>query len=234
MSSARILVFAKAPQPGRVKTRLVPALGPEGAARLYREMLRHCIGTATSALPGGVELWCAPDATHAFFVECGAAWLLPLREQAGGNIGERMSEAMRVALREVDAALILGSDVPAITSADVRDALCALASGCDAAFVPTEDGGYGLIGLARHDPALFEGIAWSTPSVMAQTRERLSLLGWSWRELPVRWDVDRPEDLARVAADPALAALLACVRLPKWCARFPSPAPVPNPCRDFR
>ncbi|OGA72765.1 MAG: hypothetical protein A3G27_11595 [Betaproteobacteria bacterium RIFCSPLOWO2_12_FULL_66_14] len=209
MSSERILVFAKAPEPGRVKTRLIPALGPQGAALLYRAMMRHCLGTAFSALPGGVELWCAPDISHPFFAECGARWDLPLREQPSGDIGERMSEAMRRALGEAGSALIFGSDVPTITGTDVRGALAALASGCDAVFVPTEDGGYGLIGLARHDPVLFEGIAWSTPSVMEQTRERLSELGWRWRELPARWDVDRPQDVERLAGDVRLSHLLA-------------------------
>ena len=71
---------------------------------------------------------------------------------------------------------------------------------CDAVLAPAEDGGYPLIGLARVSSSLFEGVDWSTAAVMTQTRDRLSALGWRWRELRILWDVDRPEDLARLRA----------------------------------
>lgn len=204
----RILVFAKAPVAGEVKTRLIPALGAEGAARLYGAMARQCIATAAGALPGAAQLWCAPSVGHSFFAQAQVKWNLSLHLQSGGDIGARMSAAMRAALDEVDAVLLIGSDVPAITVADIDAACAALAAGRDAVFAPTLDGGYALIGLRRHDPRLFEGIAWSTPQVMAQTRKRLRELGWDWLELPTRWDVDEEADLARLAVDPRLAHLL--------------------------
>jgi glycosyltransferase A (GT-A) superfamily protein (DUF2064 family) len=88
---------------------------------------------------------------------------------------------------------------------------------------PVEDGGYWLIGVSRgaagfrggedaraaHVGALFRAVPWSTPGVLHETRERLRALGWRWHELPVRWDVDRPEDLERLAADSQLAVLVA-------------------------
>ena len=92
--------------------------------------------------------------------------------------------------------------------ADINAAVAALREGHDAAFVPVADGGYGLIGLRRFDVRLFEGIAWSTSQVMAQTRARLGELGWTWLELPARWDVDEPADLDRLRADAALSHLL--------------------------
>jgi glycosyltransferase A (GT-A) superfamily protein (DUF2064 family) len=71
-------------------------------------------------------------------------------------------------------------------------------------FSPTEDGGYALIGLTRCDERLFEGIAWSTPRVMDETRARLRGLGWRWRELDTLWDVDRPADYERLVASALL------------------------------
>lgn len=201
-------MFARAPVAGEVKTRLIPALGAEGAARLYGAMARQCIATAAQALPGAVQLWCAPSVRHAFFARAQAERDLSLHAQTEGDIGARMSAAMCAALDEADAVLLMGSDVPSITAGDIAAALAALAAGRDAVFTPTADGGYALVGLRRHDPRLFEGVAWSTPQVMAQTRERLRELAWDWLELPVRWDVDTEADLARLAADSRLAHLL--------------------------
>jgi glycosyltransferase A (GT-A) superfamily protein (DUF2064 family) len=82
--------------------------------------------------------------------------------------------------------------------AHLRRASRWLAGGADAVLAPAEDGGYALIALRRVSPRLFADIDWGGPRVMAQTRERLAALGWRWRELPTLWDVDRPEDVARL------------------------------------
>jgi glycosyltransferase A (GT-A) superfamily protein (DUF2064 family) len=97
-------------------------------------------------------------------------------------------------------ALIMGSDCISLCPADIREAAAALERGADAVLGPAEDGGYVLLGLARASPALFNGIAWGGDRVLVDTRTRLRQLGWRWHELPVRWDVDRPEDLARLGA----------------------------------
>jgi glycosyltransferase A (GT-A) superfamily protein (DUF2064 family) len=81
----------------------------------------------------------------------------------------------------------------------LRAAASALIDGIDVVIIPVDDGGYGLIGMQRPQPALFEGMTWSTSSVMAQTRRRLSRLGLSWREPARLWDVDIPADLDRLA-----------------------------------
>jgi glycosyltransferase A (GT-A) superfamily protein (DUF2064 family) len=95
--------------------------------------------------------------------------------------------------------LLVGSDCPALSVADVQRA-ARLLRGCDAVFAPAEDGGYPLIGLSRTSPRLFEGIEWSRETVMDRTRARLAALGWRWRELRTLWDVDRPDDLVRLRA----------------------------------
>ena len=206
-AGARILLFAKAPEPGLVKTRLAGVLGAEGAARLYKDMALRCIANACGALPGAVELWCSPDATHPFFRECAAQWGVALREQGRGDLGNRMSEALQEVMRTSAVVLLMGTDVPSITANDINAAAVALRSGKDAVFVPTEDGGYGLIGLRRHDVRLFGSIDWSTGAVMEQTRRRLKEMAWDWSELPSRWDVDAPEDLSRLAGLPGFGAL---------------------------
>lgn len=201
MSAAgAVIVFARAPEPGRCKTRLIPALGPEGAAALHRRLVRHTLDTALAAGAGSVELWCAPDTRHAFFEECRAALAVPLVAQPGGDLGQRMAGAFAAVLAGRPHALLLGSDAPSLTAADLRQAGDALAGGAEVVIVPAEDGGYVLIGLARPAAAIFQGIDWGSDRVLAQTLERLRGLGRRCVQLPARWDVDRPEDLARLRA----------------------------------
>lgn len=195
---SQTVVFAKAPEPGSAKTRLIPALGEEGAARLHARFVHHAIRTALGADAGEVELCCAPDRHHPFFGRAAAYFGVALADQAGRDLGERMASAFRRGLAQ-GAVILVGTDCPALASADIRAAHEALEDGADAVFVPVEDGGYVLIGLRRFDSLLFSGIDWGTEQVMRQTRARLAELGWRWRELAMRWDVDRPEDLARLA-----------------------------------
>lgn len=197
MPERRILVFAKAPVPGRVKTRLIPALGPEGAARLYRRMVEHALGSAAAAGLGTVELWCAPDDTDPFLRACAGRHGAPLRVQRGRDLGERMADALATALESGARAVLVGSDCPALDARRLAEAFRALEE-VEAVFNPAEDGGYMLVGLRRPLPEAFRDIPWSGPEVMERTRERLRALGVGWRELPALWDVDRPEDLARL------------------------------------
>jgi len=194
------MVFAKAPTPGRVKSRLVPALGEQAAAALHRQLAERTLCTALAAGPGQVELWCAPTTDDAFFAACANRHGVGLRAQGEGDLGVRMARALDYALAEGSPALLIGSDCPALTPAYLREAAAALLGGNDAVIGPAEDGGYVLIGLARGPAApLFEEISWGSTAVMQQTRARLSGLNWRWRELATLWDVDRPEDLSRLA-----------------------------------
>ena len=197
--SCRIMVFAKAPTPGEVKTRLVPALGETAAAELHRQLVERTLFTALAARLGLVELWCAPGTNDAFFAACARQHGISLRAQGEGDVGMRMGRALEFALAEGSPALLIGSDCPALTVEYLREAAAGLSGGNDAVFGPTEDGGYVLIGLARSPSAqLFENIAWGTAAVMQETRARLARLNWRWRELATLWDVDRPEDLPRL------------------------------------
>lgn len=193
------MVFAKAPTPGRVKTRLVPTLGEAGAAQLQRQLVERTLRTALAAELGPVELWCAQGTNDAFFADCAKQYGVSLRAQGKGDLGIRMARALAHALAVGSPGLLIGSDCPALTAEYLREAAASLAGGNDAVFGPAEDGGYVLIGLARSpSPRLFDGIVWGGTTVMQETRARLARLNWRWRELATLWDVDRPQDLERL------------------------------------
>jgi len=208
VSSARrpdpvtIAVFARAPVPGRVKTRLARVIGNAAAAALHERLVLRTLATARAAAPGKVELWCAPDTSHPFLERCAQEFAATLRVQAEGDLGERMAHAF--AQHAGHPLVLIGSDCPALEARDLHDAICALASH-DAVFAPAEDGGYVLVALERPAPGLFRDIAWGTAEVMQATRERARHAGIKLAELRTLWDVDRPEDLRRLAREALIA-----------------------------
>jgi len=197
-TGCRVIVFAKAPEPGRVKTRLIPTLGEAGAAALHRRLVMHSLRAAQEADLGPVELWCAPDTRHAFFAECERGFGVSLHSQCEGDLGARMRRALEEVLGRAERAILVGSDIPALSAQYLRDAERALSGARDVVIGPAEDGGYVLIGLKRSDPELFRDIPWGEPEVLAETRGRIAALRWRCFELPALWDVDRPEDLERL------------------------------------
>jgi len=194
-----VLVFAKAPRPGLAKTRLAPLLGAEGAAALHAKLIKHTLETARRAGLGDLELHGDP-ADDDFLRFCTGRYDARLLPQTAGNLGERMCAALMQALRTCAYAILVGSDCPALTARHLRLAAKALEDGRDAVFVPAEDGGYALIGLARCDARIFQAIAWGTAQVMEETRSRLTRLAWQWQELETLWDVDTPDDYRRLVA----------------------------------
>jgi rSAM/selenodomain-associated transferase 1 len=196
-----VIVMAKAPDPGAVKTRLIPALGAEGAAALAARLLKHTLAQARAARIGPVTLAGAPGIDHPFLRYCATRYGTALVAQPDGDLGERMHALLSAVLAEHACALVIGSDCPALDAAQLRAAAEHLAAGADVVLAPTEDGGYALLGLRKPQPALFTDMAWSTPGVLAQTRERIAAGGLRLAELPLLWDVDRPEDVARLAQE---------------------------------
>lgn len=198
--NARIAIFAKAPSPHAVKTRLIPLLGPEGAAALHLELLQRTLAVALSAMPGAVDLWCAPDTTHPVFVELEARLGIRLHRQADGDLGARMADAIGRTLESADRVLLIGSDCPAFDPDYLARADAALRGPCDVVLGPCEDGGYALIGMKRLHPAPFVDVPWSTAAVLEVTRARLAGAGLGWQELGLLWDVDTPADVERYRA----------------------------------
>ncbi len=189
-----IAILAKAPIAGGVKSRLISALGAEGAALLAARMIDHAVDTACAAALGPVVLWAAPDPTHRQFQMLRQQHEITLGCQPDGDLGARMHAAVVAAGAPV---LVVGADCPALTVEHLGTAARALRQH-DAVVIPAEDGGYVLIGLRKPAPLLFTDMAWSASSVMAETRQRLRALGLTWHELAPLWDVDRPEDVARL------------------------------------
>jgi rSAM/selenodomain-associated transferase 1 len=189
-----VVVLAKAPTPGFAKTRLIPALGAEGAARLQARLTERAVATACAAAVGPVALWCAPDVEDALFARLGREHGVARHAQPAGDLGARMLAPLAAHAP----ALLVGVDIPALTADHLRACAAAVRAGDDAVFLPTEDGGYCLVGVRRVDARLFDGVAWSTPQVMEETRGRLRALGWRWSEPATLWDVDTPADLERL------------------------------------
>ncbi|HEX8525752.1 TIGR04282 family arsenosugar biosynthesis glycosyltransferase [Allosphingosinicella sp.] len=189
----RIVIFAKQPAAGRSKTRLIPALGPEGAARLAGRMLERTIEEArATGLP--VELCGEPD---------GALWSdaqVARTAQGGGDLGDRLARAAARLLGLGDSLLLIGADCPALDRKRLLTAAAALVR-FDCVLHPAEDGGYVLLGLRRFDGSLFQGIAWSTGSVAAETIARIEALGWSLYLGETLRDVDEPADLQAIIPD---------------------------------
>lgn len=199
MKPTRTLIIAKAPIPGFSKTRLAPAIGTEAAARLARRMLRDAVDAACSANVGPVEL-CVTPGLDAFDwpslkLPASVAW----SDQGDGDLGARMGSAALRAVDAGEAVLLIGTDCPGLDAAVLRNAATALAHH-DATMVPTADGGYALLGLARFDALVFADIPWSTDAVATLTRQRVQQLGWSLHTLPTLHDIDEPADLCHLPA----------------------------------
>jgi uncharacterized protein len=190
-----VAILAKAPLPLLAKTRLAPVLGPDGAAGLAARFIERAVTTAKAAAIGPVTLWVTPDRHHPAFATISALLDVALAEQPDGDLGARMLAAIEAA---PGPAIVIGTDCPALAPEHLRAAADVLRDGVNVAIIPVDDGGYGLIGMRKADPALFAGMSWSTASVMAETRRRLARLGLTWREPARLWDVDVPADLERL------------------------------------
>ena len=190
-----VQVFARAPVPGQVKTRLIPAIGAAAATRLHERMLRLTIEAACAAQIGPVTLWGTPSAADACLRDLGAEYCIALSDQRGRDLGERLHVALYEGLQKHPGAIVVGSDCPSLGAADLRQAAAALLGGADAVLGPARDGGYYLLGARRAAFELFEGVDWGSDAVLGQTRTRLTRLSWRWVELATKDDIDRPQDL---------------------------------------
>ncbi len=192
-----IVVFAKAPVAGLAKTRLIAALGAQGAAKLAQQLLEHALDQTVQAHAGAVELCVTPDPHHPALLALSQQHRVALTAQGDGDLGDRMHRVFERVLQTHSAALLMGTDAPALDSAMLKKALAALATH-DAVFVPALDGGYALVGLRRPCAALFHHMVWSTATVMQETRRRATQAHVHWHELPPVNDIDEPADLVHV------------------------------------
>jgi len=194
MKRARIVVFAKAPAPGKVKTRLVPALGEEGAAQLARRMLEDTWREAAAVHVADAELCVDPEPGSEAWSAQLPQGAVTVTTQGEGDLGERLSRAAERVLGGGQRVLLIGTDYPGLTTRRLVDACLELESH-ETVIHPTFDGGYALLGLNRFDPSIFSGIEWSTSSVARETMGRIKALGWSCHLGATLQDIDEPEDL---------------------------------------
>ncbi len=214
----RLVVVAKAPVAGQAKTRLVPALGLAGAARLAEGLLADAFERVTAlqalarqaamaAKVGSgpvpvltVELCATPrptDPAWAPFLPAGVDW--DLSYQGQGDLGDRMGRASLRAIANGCAVLLVGTDCPLLSPGLMWQAVCQLAHH-DAVLIPAADGGYVLLGLRQHANSVFTDMPWSTNAVACQTLARLHKQGCTVWQGPTLPDVDEPADLVHLPA----------------------------------
>lgn len=201
--TACVMQFAKWPEEGRVKTRLMPALGADGALQAHIELTLAVLDNlCATGYP--VQFWWdrePPESAGAAtaVIENLQAAAIPRKIQQGENLGERMAHALGNAVSESGAGVIVGSDCPSVDADYVRRAITLLENQ-DVVLGPSDDGGYVLIGACRVVPGMLDGIAWGTENALAQTCQRLKEKGLRYTLLEPRWDVDEPADWQRWCA----------------------------------
>lgn len=191
-----VVLMARTAMPGETKTRLIPLLGPSGAAQLQQAMFTHSLRTAWLSKPKMIELWvCGSGDTK---VLCdGSGRGLRVARQQGAHLGARMAFAAQHALRRSPAVIVVGCDCPLLSPGDYWEAGMALKAGWDAAVIVAEDGGYVLLALRQVHHQIFAGITWGSAQVWDTTWARMRRLGWRVKRLRLSWDIDRPEDVTR-------------------------------------
>lgn len=204
----KLVIFAKAPIAGHAKSRMIPLLGREGAAKLHQEitdwLLSKVVDESIADSLYATELWVASDSTHPFFEQCKNRYDIALKLQKGEDLSERQFHAISSSLQESEHVVVIGSDVVSITQYDIQQAFDALEQGYELVIAPAEDGGYGLIGCAKIDAAVFDGIPWGSGQVYVGMVRNLNRLNYNWKQLSNVWDLDRPEDLMRLGLEPEL------------------------------
>jgi hypothetical protein len=208
----RIAVFARQPVAGRVKTRLAPLLGADGALALHRQLIESTLFRARDAMLGAVTLWIDGDLDDTEVQLCARRQRVAVAAQRGDDLGARMHHALTHTLADGGQALLIGTDCPALTPQHLQQAAAALATHA-LVLIPAHDGGYVLVGAsasAALSPsrssalspslssalprALFEGIAWGGDTVLAATRARIAAQRLSCAELAPLPDLDTADD----------------------------------------
>lgn len=191
----RLIIFTRYPEPGQVKTRLIPVLGPRGAAELHRRLTMHTLCWAHEfSSRGGVELTVHFDGGDVNLMRKCFGADFPFVPQSSGDLGQRLTDALSDTCAP---SIVIGTDCPALTAGHVHIAFAALGR-ADVVLGPATDGGYYMIGLKSPQPQLFANIPWGTDRVCETTRQHAERTRLVMEMLPTLSDIDRPEDLSQV------------------------------------
>ncbi|MDC3332608.1 TIGR04282 family arsenosugar biosynthesis glycosyltransferase [bacterium] len=191
--NALLAVFAKAPEPGKVKTRLQPSFSPQQSAELHRRLVVHTLKQLSLTDSATVELWVSPE--HEYWQQFAYSKYV----QQGDDLGARLKFAVKHMFTRSNKAIVVGTDCPYLDSACIDRVVAAL-DHYDAVIVPANDGGYVLLGLSTCYLEVFDGISWGGSNVYEQTVKNLEQLGAAWQSLLPLSDIDRPEDVTQLSA----------------------------------
>ncbi len=198
MSQPELILFARKPIIGEIKTRLQPDYSPEQVAEIAGFLIRATVELAVSAWPGDVSLYAWPDTDHLLFNELARDLHIRLAPQAKGDLGAKMLSALREGIKRSESAAILGCDVPHCGWDVIDQANDWLARGRNV-LGPTEDGGYYFIGLREARPELFESMPWGSNKVLEKTVARAEELNMEFDQLTKLRDIDTANDLWLIA-----------------------------------
>ena len=190
-----LIVFAKAPVAGQVKTRLIPELGLKQSLYVYERMLSRTVRLAKKSDFNSVKLFIDGNIRHSYFNSVKKRYGIRLYPQKGHDLGRRMFNAFQSVLNKYKYAVLIGSDCPGIVVNDLRTSLSLLKQDNDIVLGPANDGGYYLVGLKKNNDKLFNNIQWSTESVANETYRIVKELNWKLSKLPVHTDIDNSRDL---------------------------------------
>lgn len=193
-ANTALIIFAKAPIAGTVKTRLSPILSPSRCVQLHKLLLVHVLSQSEEIVDWDVYLYGSPSCEHPFFEALAGQFKIQLRNQIGADLGARMRWAFSEILSVYDHAILVGSDLPELSSTILLAAQQVLAAGAEVVFAPAEDGGYGLIGLTQVHGCLFEQMPWGSHSLMDASLQRASEQGLRVHQISQIRDLDTPED----------------------------------------
>jgi len=198
--NSRILIFAKAPISGQVKTRLIPDLGKEGALDIYLKLFNKTINTVVSANLCPVEIWCWPNIDDPLFQTLKEEKGIKLYSQVDGDLGKKMFSASESALQRGENCLLIGTDCPSLNKHYLSDILSRLSKE-DAVIGCADDGGYVALGLSKTSSHLFDDIEWGVSTVAQVTEKRLQKLAWAYSKMSSLADIDTYKDLEQFGFD---------------------------------
>lgn len=192
----QLIVFAKSPQPGQCKTRLIPLIGKQKACDFYKSLVTHCFQTLNELQGIGISIHVFPDTQDDFLQTLNQQSNFQMHKQQGNDLGERMYFAMQRALLNSSKVVLIGTDTPLLSKAYIDSAFNAL-NKHDVVYGPAEDGGYVLIGANKIDASLFQNINWSTDKVLQQSLLKSNAADYKVKLLNTLWDIDTPDDYLR-------------------------------------
>ncbi len=190
-----LIIFAKSPVAGQVKTRLIPSIGREKATNLYRELLARTLDTAVKTQFTDIQLWISGNIRHRYFSGFKNRNNFKFYQQEGKDLGQRMFNAFDSVLKKHPYAILIGSDCPSLLNSDLKRAMTLLKNGKELVLGPAKDGGYYLIGLRKNNFKLFSEIKWGGESVFSETYSRAKKMKLDIELLSEKRDVDRASDL---------------------------------------